>query len=499
MAKDEEPGLRGLDLAENESNWGFKGKNYLFLIGIDKYKYWTPLKCAVKDIQDFANLLTSRYQFEEANIIILKDEEATENNIINMFIELAEKKITSDDNLIVYFSGHGCEKAKTGYWIPVDAPTDQPGQFINTAIIADWLKNINSLHTFLIVDACFSGKLVTQLKGSAAKSERFKSRRIFTSGRAEVVADGREGENSPFAKGLLLTLSQNTKPFIYASRLIAEVKEYVEREAKQKPMDASIVNADDEGGEFVFHLKISEDEIWASVVKQHNKDVYEKFVLDFPDSVYKADALDASAWLTALDKNTMAALTKYIVDHVPDGKFIEQAKEKLDDATWRKAKLDKTILSFAEYVRQFPQGKYVKEAKEAMEQIRTSLDPESEEAETARKREFLPPDPAIAIKRDDDTAFKEAEKSNTFLSYFDFVQRFPNSSHAQKARETMERLDNLAANKIKMMVATPGINCNDKIDKCIQYFRDFPSGGNNDIVKKIKNRLLMDRYTKGTC
>ncbi len=489
----------GLEIDSEENNWGFKGKNYLFLIGIDKYKYWTPLKCAVKDIQDFANLLTSRYQFDTSNIIMLKDEDATENNIINMFIELAEKKITSDDNLIVYFSGHGCEKAKTGYWIPVDAPKDQPGQFINTAIIADWLKNINSLHTFLIVDACFSGKLVTQLKGSAAKSEKFKSRRIFTSGRAEVVADGKEGENSPFAKGLLLTLSQNTKPFIYASRLIAEVKEYVEREAQQKPMDASIVNADDEGGEFVFHLKLSEEEIWASVVKQHKKDVYQKFALDFPNSIYKTEALDASAWLSALEKNTVAALTKYITDHVPHGKFIDQAKENLDEAVWKKAQADKTTLAFAEYIRQFPQGKHVEDARGAMKKILETLDPESEEVEIAKERVLLPPDPVIADRPDDEGAWKDAEKNNTFLSYLDFVRRFPNSNYAQKANESMERLDKIEANKIKLMVATPGINCNEKINKCIQYFRDYPSAPNNDIVKKIKNKLLMDRYTKGTC
>jgi hypothetical protein len=489
----------GLDIDSEQTNWGFKGKNYLFIIGIDKYVHWSPLKCAVKDVQDFAKLLTSRYQFEESDVIMLKDEEATENNIINMFIELSEKKITGDDNLIVYFSGHGCEKAKTGYWVPVDAPRDQPGQFIDTAIIANWLKNINSLHTFLIVDACFSGKLVTQLKGTAARSEKYKSRRIFTSGRAEVVADGQEGQNSPFAKGLLLTLGQNTKPFIYASRLIADVKEYVEREAKQKPMDASIVNADDEGGEFVFHLKLSEEEIWASVVKQHNKDVYFKFVSDFPNSVYKEEAIDAHDWLTASEKNTITALNKYIIDHVLTGKFIEQAKERLDEATWNKAQLEKTILAFAEYIRQFPQGKHVTEAREAMAKIQKSMDTTAEEVEIAKERELLPPDPVLAAKTDEDAAWKNAERSNTFLAYLDFVQRFPKSDYAAQAKKRMEELDNLAANAIKFTVARPDVNCEEKINKCIEYFRNFPSAPNNDIVKKIKNKLLMDRYTKGKC
>ena len=495
MASDgEAPGTRGLDIDTDETNWGFKGKNYLFLIGIDKYQYWPPLKCAVKDIQDFADLLTSRYQFEKSNLIMLKDEEATENNIINMFIDLAEKKITADDNLIVYFSGHGCEKANTGYWIPVDAPKNQPGQFINTAIIADWLKNINSLHTFLIVDACFSGKLVSQLRGS--KSEKFRSRRIFTSGRAEVVADGREGENSPFAKGLLLALSQNTKPLIYATRLIAEVKEYVEREAKQKPMDASIINSDDEGGEFIFHLKLSEAEIWANVVQQHKKEVYKKFIEDFPNSAHKVEAQDAYDWLTALEKGSVEALTNYIADHV-EGKFVAQAVDALDDAYWNQAKAKNTVVSFVEYLRQFPKGKYVQEAKDSIKKFRQHDDDSDIERTVAAERALRPPDISLA-KPDDEKAWNKAKEVNAFFAYRDFILAFPNSKHAEEAKTKADYLDRVAVNQIKILAAS-NLPCKQKIEKCISYFNDFPGAPNNATVKQIKDKLEINRLKTGRC
>jgi uncharacterized caspase-like protein len=212
--KSEEPidgqiATRGLDFDFSEAGWGFSGKNYLFVIGIDKYQHWTPLKCAVKDVRDFVKILTERYQFDESQVFTLLNEEGTQKNILHTFRELA-KKITSNDNLIIYFSGHGHydEVSKTGYWIPVDAETGHENeyQFINTAIIVDRLRGIDTLHTFLIIDACFSGTLITQIR-SSPRSERYKSRRVFTSGRAEVVRDGPEGGNSPFAKGILNHLS----------------------------------------------------------------------------------------------------------------------------------------------------------------------------------------------------------------------------------------------------------------------------------------------------
>ncbi len=59
---------RGLDINAAETSWQFKGNNYLFVIAINKYKYWQPLRCAVKDVQDFVKVVTERYQFEQAYI-----------------------------------------------------------------------------------------------------------------------------------------------------------------------------------------------------------------------------------------------------------------------------------------------------------------------------------------------------------------------------------------------------------------------------------------------
>ena len=88
----EQTATRGLDVqaTDTDTSWGFKGHNYLFTIAIDKYKYWHPLRCAVKDVQDFTKVLIDRYQFDEAFVIALVDEKATLQNILNAIRDLTE-------------------------------------------------------------------------------------------------------------------------------------------------------------------------------------------------------------------------------------------------------------------------------------------------------------------------------------------------------------------------------------------------------------------------
>jgi hypothetical protein len=498
MGTEEEiTGTRGLDIKIDETNWGFKGRNYLFLIGIDKYQYWPPLKCAVKDVQDFAEIVTSRYQFEESDIIFLKNADATEKKILAGFKQLAEK-VTDQDNLVIYFSGHGHYMAKTGYWIPVNANVGDEceDEFINTAVIVDRLRTINSLHTFLIIDACFSGTLITQIKGSAPKSERYKSRRILTSGRAEVVSDGPEGGNSPFASGILNELRNNTDPYISASKLIAEVREYVEKQAQQTPNDARLVNADDQGGDFMFHLKLSDAEIWATVVKQHTKEAYKKFAEQFPNSPHQAEALETYKYLTAIELNTIASLTNYVSDYI-DGKFVPQALEALEEAYWRRAKSEDTLACYFEYLKQFPKGKYVTEAKTAAKKFRHSEDDRELERDLEAERILRPPDTVIKDKPDEEKAWKHAKNVNTFISYRDFTLAFPNSNYLEEALETMRKLDKIASNNVKFFVATSKPSFKEKIEKCINYFHEFPGAPNNPDVKRIKDKLEIERIRKG--
>lgn len=495
---------KGLELPTIENSWGFKGKNYLFTIGIDEYQHWPPLKCAVKDIQDFTEILTDRYQFETDNVITLKDKEATEKNILSGFRKLVQK-ITEDDNLVIYFSGHGHydEVTKTGYWIPVDAHMGEENEFefINTAIIVDRLRNINSLHTFLIVDACFSGTLVAQIRATP-RSERYKSRRVFTSGREEVVNDGPEGGNSPFAKGILGYLKKNTQKYIPVSRLILDVKEYVEKEAQQTPTDARLVNADDEGGDFVFYLKMSEAEIWASTMEQHTMDGYEKFMNQFPESKHFEEAQENYDWLKADKENSIRSLQAYLDKYRPNGKYVSQAMKQLsaieEEQLWEKAKRLDTLTANYEYLIRYPDGKYAKKAEQEIENKKTGSEDDREvkrkveekvKSNTSRTHGMDVPD--------EQKAWATAKNAETYIAYLDFIRSHPDSKFVDKAKQEMKRLDDIALNQIRFDEQNKNLSLQDKIERCLNYFNSFPGAENNKTVKQIKDKLQIQKYSRG--
>ncbi len=374
---------RGIKLPENPSEWGFKGQNYLLTVGIDKYAHWKPLNNAVKDVQDIARILTERYQFQPDHVISLIDADATEDSIRKTLLDV-KKAITEEDNLIVYFSGHGQydPDLDEGYWIPSNARIGHPSDYISNSDLLKWIRAIRTHHTLIIVDSCFSGTLVSQSR-SAVLSEKYPSRRIFASGRKEIVDDGPIGSNSPFAKAILSRLSRNTDRVLRASDLIQSVTKVVEAEAGQAPVEGRIKEAGDEGGEFVFHLKVTEEEIWASVVDANTPDEYAKYVDYFPDGKHALEArtklselTDATDWNRAAELSTPASLAAYLEAH-PRGKYSEEALTKLEELeeneAWQTAKTRDNVSGFMEYLRKYPSGRFAMIARKQLDALKANL------------------------------------------------------------------------------------------------------------------------------
>jgi hypothetical protein len=232
-------------------------KNYLFLIGINDYAHWPRLNNAVNDAKEVKKVLLENYQFVEENTIELYDQMATRSNIYKTFEKLAGL-LRPQDNLLVYYSGHGHYNPKLalGFWVPVEAQINATEDYIPNAMIQTFVKAIPSKHTFLIIDACFSGSLFTQSsRGYVENVEKLKSRWALASGRLEVVSDGAVGNHSPFCKYLLSYLSNNTKPKLPASELIQYVKMAVANNSEQTPEGNPLKDVGDEGGEFIFYRK----------------------------------------------------------------------------------------------------------------------------------------------------------------------------------------------------------------------------------------------------
>ncbi len=234
-----------------------KARNFLLVVGINKYEYWPQLNNAVKDANDLAGTLMGMYNFDFSNVTVLRDEAATRNNIYKTLRGYIEK-VAPTDNMLIYFSGHGHfdELLNEGYWVPVEAHLNSEGDYLPNSSILKVIEGINSQHTFLIADACFSGSLFgEQKRGYADNVEKYKSRWGLASGRLETVSDGAVGTNSPFATEVLKFLKNNSKTKITVSELIQAVKLGVSEKAEQTPIGNPLKVTGDEGGEMVLYKK----------------------------------------------------------------------------------------------------------------------------------------------------------------------------------------------------------------------------------------------------
>ncbi len=255
--------LKGLNVSKERSEM-IIGDYFALIIGIDDYSgTWTPLNNAVRDAKAIQEMLESKYKFEY--IRTLYNRLATRQEIIRQ-LEWLARTVTEDDNVFIYYSGHGEFKKEynKGYWVPVDATEESTYQYVSNNDLQTFLSAIKSKHTLLISDACFSGDI---FRGKTISipfedTERYYrdvnaklSRQAITSGGVEPVMDGGRDGHSVFAYYLLKSLRNNDKRFFDAFSLYNDIRIPVINNSTQSPIFQPIKNTGDEGGQFLFIRK----------------------------------------------------------------------------------------------------------------------------------------------------------------------------------------------------------------------------------------------------
>ena len=232
----------------------------MYAIGIDKYESadFTSLDNAVRDTQEVVTLLRERYGFEVWPDPLF-NANATKENIYQGFNQLM-MDVGPEDNLIIYFSGHGRMHTVggQGYWVPYEGK-NSISDFIENSVIKDFIERINAKHIFLIADSCFSGTFLTQTRSSGHVNDyelldKQVSRWMLASGSEEPVSDGTMGKHSPFAHFLIKFLSVNDNQYASVKEMIRYVKTMTEHNSSQHPMGAPIENIGHSGGQMVFVL-----------------------------------------------------------------------------------------------------------------------------------------------------------------------------------------------------------------------------------------------------
>ncbi|MBN2533341.1 MAG: caspase family protein [Spirochaetales bacterium] len=227
---------RGLKDVEKKLNQRIVlGRQYLLLIASDRYEHWPHLKNPVSDAKEIKRVITLRYYIDE--VIELYNEEATKANILKTFGDL-QKRLEINDSLLIYYAGHGYydnEITKTGFWIPTNGGLDKHEQdnWIPNSQIRGMISNFKASHILLISDSCFSGDILSTMRGSehmdtvldtikdrqVITTYNLTSRQVITSGASEFVPD-----NSEFALQLKMTLEKNNNPYLDPFTLYSHIK-----------------------------------------------------------------------------------------------------------------------------------------------------------------------------------------------------------------------------------------------------------------------------------
>ncbi|MEO0896637.1 MAG: caspase family protein [Bacteroidota bacterium] len=357
---------RALEFNESLDMNSKERKNHLFVIGINKYQHANKLNNARRDAETFKKILLSRYQFDAESVHELYDEEATRRNILKTFDQLSNT-LTEEDNLIIYFSGHGVLYKGLGYWVPVDCETAITDGIPNDRI-NNFLQFIKAHHIYLIIDACYSGSFISRdFEKTLNLMEAYPSRRVLTSGRNEVVSDGASGTHSPFFSAIKSYLEAENGP-VTASELENHVIHNTPRSANQLPLASYIQGTGDQSGQMVIYPRKDEAKEWAHAKQSNNITDYKNFLERHPKSIYAEEA----SW-------EIASLSKELVDYrfylnaYPSGKHAKQAIEKLgaieeekvflSAKTRGEAALRKYILDYS------PNGLFIQEAKREIETL----------------------------------------------------------------------------------------------------------------------------------
>jgi len=243
--------------ASSPLNKKVKRKYYALLMAVQDYAdpAIMSLNEPIQDATMLKNILLKKYTFDEGDIHLLLNPSYED---IDVAFESLIGKVTSDDLLLIFYAGHGFfeEKTNIGYWLPSDATKKNKAKWYRNSALVENIRAINSKHTFLIADACFSGGIFKTRapfnNASLAINDMLKrrSRKALTSGSLETVPD-----KSIFMKYLLKTLEENQNLYLTTEDLYDEINHAMKNNSAIKPAYGEIQDTGDERGNFVFQQR----------------------------------------------------------------------------------------------------------------------------------------------------------------------------------------------------------------------------------------------------
>lgn len=421
-------------------------KSWAIVVGIDNYAKWPKLEYASHDAQAVADTLTGQFGFPSSQVIVLKNEQATRNNILAAFHDrLADDRTGKNDRVFVFFAGHGATRQLAsgrdlGYIIPVDS---DPKEFATDAIAMTDIQNIaesmQAKHVMFVMDACYSGLGLTRGGPSSSsflrENARRSARQMLTAGGADQqVADAGPNGHSVFTWVLLQALAGkgdlNGDGLITGTELAAYVAPAVSAVSHQTPAFGSLPGS--QGGEFVFQVPDSQEYLNADT-RQLTADA-----IALNNKVDAAqDAKNSEAPVTVAD--LQGGKAKLVVPTAAPASDRQRAQQANDRGLqlYREKRYDEAAVQFAEALKLRP------DFAQAANNLGFVYYRQQRYAEAARWLENtlkIDPSRAVAHLNLGDAYFNAGDKAKAKQAYTTYLALQPQGSGAVQARAQLEKL-----------------------------------------------------------
>jgi uncharacterized protein len=246
------------------------GKFYALVIANQNYDQIGSLETPFRDAKRAKQILEEKYGF---SVTLLLD---GNNTTIMKAINNLDNQSTENDNILIFYAGHGsrlqASGVEAGYWLPTNASAPPDDTFwVSNEFVTRHLGHTKAKRVLVVADSCYAGLLSSEpgylfMGDKNNYTEEYvrykmpkKSRLLLSSGGDKPVLDNAGEGHSVFARAFLDALD-NAQGVISAPELFLRVKDQVTARAQaenfsQRPEFKVIKGTGHEVGDFFFVRK----------------------------------------------------------------------------------------------------------------------------------------------------------------------------------------------------------------------------------------------------
>jgi hypothetical protein len=143
----------------------YMGQYYALIIGIDNYPpSLDSLKTPVNDAKQVDALLREKYGFKTTLLTDDTTDKPTRGGIYKALLEINDK-LTENDNLLIYYAGHGDISYNRYHWLPQDADSKDHASWISLDDIKSQIDDppLKAKRVLIVADSCYPAGIIASV------------------------------------------------------------------------------------------------------------------------------------------------------------------------------------------------------------------------------------------------------------------------------------------------------------------------------------------------